>query len=297
MIKISYSRHDLYSKSPRAYYLQHILKLVPNKYKGAFILGDCFDQAVGQLSLDKDVDAAIALFKEKFRKYDTYLGELDVLNSDKIQWTKTEGNPKDWYDTKGEMAIRAYAEQVLPHFKEVHGVQLYTLIKDDQGNMIRGFIDKLVTWKQDSTAENYNPELDAWNDKVILFDDKLSTMKYSIPDSAQLATYSEAPNIMKVDACGYIVVPKKFRLKKEPLVNIKISIDKVLPETVQSVFEGYAETLEGIKLGKFDCDIDSCKRNPFGCPYMKYCESDGTNLEGLVYIDGKSGKTKKSNNG
>jgi hypothetical protein len=307
MVKISYSRHDTYSKSPRAYYLQYIAGLMPDKYKGSFILGDCFDQAVGQLSLDRDVEGAIKMFKDLFRDYDTYLGKLDVLTSDKIHWTKTEGNPRDWYDTKGEMAIRAYAEQVLPHLKTVHGIQLFTMIKDDQGNMIRGFIDKIVTWELDPEANKYkdqkgreklyhDPELAKWNGKVILFDDKFSTMKYTIPDSEQLATYSEAPNIMKVDACGYIVVPKRFRTRDEPLVNVKITIDKVLPETIQSVFEGYAETLHGIKMGEFPCDIEKCRNNRFGCPYLKYCESNGQNLEGLVYTDGKSGKTKKSNN-
>ena len=307
MINLSYSRHDIYSRSPRAYYLQYILKLIPDNYKGAFILGDCFDQAVGQMSLDRDVDAAVDMFKNLFREYDTPFGKLDVMKSNKIQWSKTEGDPKDWYEKKGEEAVRAYAEQVLPHFKEVHGVQMFTLIEDDHGNRIRGFIDKIVTWKLDEAANEYidrkgqkklyhDPELAKWNDKVILFDDKLSTMKYSIPDSPQLATYREAPNVMAVDACGYIVVPKRFRTRDMPYVNIKITIDNVLPETVQSVFEGYANTLDGIKLGKFDCDPSVCRSHRFGCPYLKYCESDGKNLEGLVFIDEKTGKTKKSNN-
>ena len=260
-------------------------------YKGAFILGNCFDEAVGEPSKTGDVEAAVEIFKEQFKAFDTYFGVLDARSSKKIKWTKTEGDPNEWYDWKGELAVRSYFEQVVPHFDEVLDVQTKIMIEDDTGNLIRGFADKIVRWKQDPTLENYNPDLDQWNGKVILFDDKFSTMKYTIPDSEQLATYSQDPNIpYEIDACGYIVVPKKFRTKKEPLVPIKITIDKVLPETVQSVFEGYAKTIEGIRLGKFDCT--GCDNNPFGCDYKNYCASGGTNTKGLVCIDGK---TKKSN--
>lgn len=284
MIKISYSRHDLYSRSPRAYYLQYVLKLVPDKYKGAFILGDCFDQAVGQLTLTRDLDAAKTLFKKLFVKYETYLGTLDVLTSDQIEWTKTEGDPKEWLEWKADAALESYNIQVMPHIKTVHAVQEFTKIEDSEGNLIRGYADKIVTWYQDKDAINYDPELDKWNDKIILFDDKLSTGRYSIPDSAQLATYSQSPNIIDVDAQGYIVVNKKFRKIKEPKAPIKITIDTVTEDTIQSVFEGYARTIQGIKMGNFECDKHSCEKSPFPCPYKRFCESNGKDLKGLMYV-------------
>lgn len=305
-IRLSYSRYVNWKRSPRAYYLNDIAGLKEDKYKGAFIIGDCMDQAAGHLTLNKDLKAAVELFKDKFRTYDTYLGTLDVLTSDLIKWSKTEGSPESWYNEKAEMALKAYYEQVIPHFKEVHGIQIFTQIKDNHGNVINGFADKIVTWELDEEANEYidekgdkqhyhDPELSKWNNKVILFDDKCSTMKYTIPDSEQLATYKEAPNIINIDAEGYIVIPKSFRKKKEPLVPIKISIDKVLDDTVQSVFEGYQNMLDDVRLGNFPCNKKACDNGPFGCPYKKFCESNGTNLEGLIYVrDGKKEKSRSS---
>jgi hypothetical protein len=247
MIKLSYSRYTTWKRSPKAYYLNYIKNLKEDKYKGAFIIGDCFDEAAGHLTLNNDLQAAVELFREKFRTYDTYLGKLDVLTSDKIKWSKTEGSPESWYNEKCEMALEAYQTQVIPHFKKVHGIQIFTKIEDDEGNLIRGYADKIVTWKLDEDLNKYtddkgniqhyhDPELAKWNDKVILFDDKCSTMRYTIPDSEQLATYKEAPNVIDIDAEGYIVVPKRFRKQKLPLVPIKITIDKVFSATFAEFF-------------------------------------------------------------
>ena len=160
-VKLSYSGWQTFKNSGgRAWYLHYIQKLRSDKYKGAFILGDCFDAAAGYMGETRDLEGSIELFKKKFRKYDTYLGKLDTLKSNKIKWSKTEGDPKDWYDTKAEMALRAYYEQVIPHLKEVHSTQAYIKIETDNENndFIRGYADKIAVWELDEEANKYEDE-------------------------------------------------------------------------------------------------------------------------------------------
>lgn len=284
-IKLSYTANSMYQMSPRSYFLHYMLNIREDNYKGSFILGDIMDDAFGILAKTGSVDEAKKHFKKRFNKYKTHLGTLDVLKSDKIKWTKTEGDPKDWLDYKADMAIEAYAEQVLPHFDEVLAIQQYVKIEEPSGSFIRGYADKIVRWKQDPKADNYDPKLDKWNGKVILFDDKFSTMKYDVKTSEQLGTYTQAPNIThKIDAEGYIVVPKKYRTRKEPFVPINISIDKVSKSAIKSIFKQYSETLHGIKNGEFHCT--GCKENKFGCPYKNYCKTNGKDMTGLIQIKG-----------
>lgn len=294
--KISYSGLNTFKNSGgRAWHLHYEKRLRSSSYKGAFILGDIMDDIFGKLSIDKDLDAAKALFRKRFKKYDTYLGKLDVLKSKKIEWSKTEGDPKDWLEKKADMAIESYFYQVLPHFKEVLAIQQYVKIENEHGDFIRGWADKIVRWKLNPEANEFidekgekqfyhDPDLAKWDDKIILFDDKFSTMKYTVNDSEQLATYKEAPNIeWELDGAGYIVIPKKFRTRKQPYVPAKISIDTVDDDVVDSIFKDYEDTLTKIKLGDYSCNGNSCGR-PFKCIYKKYCESGGIDTEGLVYV-------------
>lgn len=293
---ISYSGLNTFKNSGgRAWHLHYEKRLRADIYKGAFILGDIMDDVFGKLAVDKDLDAAKALFKKRFNKYDTYLGKLDVLKSKKIQWSKTEGNPEDWLKGKADQAIEAYFYQVVPHIKEVLATQQYIKIENEHGDFIRGYADKIIIWKLDEEANKFtnekgeeafyhDPGLSAWNDKVILVDDKFSTMKYTVPDSEQLATYKEAPNIeWEIEGEAYFVVPKKFRTRKMPYVPVKITIDKVDDSVVESVFEDYADTIEKIKLGQYECNGQGCGK-PFSCIYKNYCKSGGTDTKGLVFV-------------
>jgi hypothetical protein len=286
-IKISYSANSLYQRSPRAWYLHYQLGLRPAEYKGSFIIGGSIDEALNVLLVTKDRDKAISEFMKFFTAYKDNEGKKisGLDESSNIKWTKTEGDGKSWIK-KAEMIIDAYIEQVLPHLKEVIAVQAPTQLRNDSGDIVRGVADLYAVWEQDSSQDNYNPELDKWNGKTILFDNKTTTIKYkpnSVKESEQLGTYDQdLLRDFEVEAAGYIVIPKVFRKIKQPLIPIQILIDKVDPVVIESIINQYEETLHGIKMGHFPCHRQKCSKDPFGCPYKNYCDNDG-DTTGLIW--------------
>jgi hypothetical protein len=109
-------------------------------------------------------------------------------------------------------------------------------------------------------------------------------MKYtedSVRISPQLAIYYETlKEEYNLDACGYIIIPKKINKIKEPRVKIEVIIDQVSQETLNATLESYDETLKNIKNAKFECNKSSCKGIYGLCDFYKYCHQG--DITGLV---------------
>lgn len=323
-IRLSYTAMTKYKESPKKYYLHYMLGLREERVGSALPFGNAIDEGLNTLLLTKDLEKARDAFLSQFQTFDWNGEKVELATANCIKWSKADLAPEilleadsaeiktganpSWVSLKrkGEMILEAYREQVLPHFSEVLAVQKYVQIQSDENAMIQGYVDLIARFQLDPTVENPNLLLSEWNGKILIVDNKTSSLKYkedSVKTSEQLGTYMEVDSYeYEVDAAAYIVIPKNFRKKKEPLIPIEIIIDEVSPETLEKVFSDYEKVLNGVKLGDFPC-TKQCLNSPFGCAYKRYCDSNGEDLTGLVYVkenkDGtkeKTGTKKKSDN-
>lgn len=209
-------------------------------------------------------------------KYSKADYDASILTDDDITDIERLAQDPSWVSLKRKayMILEAYKEQILPRIKEVKFVQKNIKLDNAQGDSFIGFVDFCAVWEDGRT---------------VIFDNKTSSIKYaedSASTSEQLATYFEATKEeIKVDAVGYIVLPKKIRKQKLPLVPIEVIIGDVDEKIVNDTFTLYDDVLTGIRLGKFECtrqDEGGCCSVPWGCAYKNYCESNGKNLTGLV---------------
>lgn len=299
-IQLSYSASQKYITSPRAYYLHYVLRLRPKDLSSALFFGNAIDLGVnfmlnakkdgkeiilemanqvfieawsiGQVD-SKDVDLSIpGVIKFSKADYDSSI----LIDEDRIE-IETTAKDQSWVSLKrkGLMILEAYKEQILPRIKEVKFVQRDIKLENDTGDSFIGFVDFCAVWEDGRT---------------IIFDNKTSSVKYTADSAAtseQLATYFEATkDELKVDAVGYIVIPKKMRKQKLPLVPIEVVIGEINEAVVNKTFEDYDNVLTGIRLGKFECtrqDEGGCCDAFWGCPYKGYCESGGKDLTGLIF--------------
>lgn len=299
-VQLSFSAAQKYKTSPRAWYLHYVLRLREKNLSSALFFGAALDQALNallearrdgrELPLavaqeiftaawttakvdDKEVDLSVPGVV-KFSKAD---GDLSILTLDDKAEIETTFRDEVWVamKRKGLMMIEAYVEQILPRIKEVIFVQKDIRLENEHGDVFVGFVDFCAVWEDGRT---------------ILFDNKSSSVVYdpnSATNSEQLATYYEATrDEVKVDAVGFIVLPKKVRKKKAPLIPIDVVIGDVSEEVIEKTFRMYDEVLDGIKNERFECTRhleDGCCSAPWGCTYRNYCLSGGKDTTGLVF--------------
>lgn len=295
-IQLSYSAATKYKMSPRAYYLHYILRLRSENNSSPLFFGNAMDLGLNTLLKQKqdNQEINIQLAKDEFIKAWEY-GEVDgeriqlfkpgcvkfsksdydesIFTHDDIKLLNTDGYDRSWVSMKrkGLMMIDAYVEQVLPKLEKVHFVQKQIKITNDSGDTFVGFIDFCA----DISGKTY------------IMDNKTSSIKYAadaVETSEQLSTYYEAMrDDLKIDGAGYVVIPKKMRKQKMPLVPIEIRLGEINEELIEKTFSMYDEVLEGIKLGKFECNPELCASTPWGCSYEKYCASNGKDMTGLKF--------------
>lgn len=219
---------------------------------------------------------------------------VELAKSDLVKYSKSDydenilteadkndiklGLDKSWVSLrrKGLMIVDAYEKQILSRIKEVIAVQKYVSLSNKDGDKFIGYIDFICRWE---------------DDKVYIVDNKTTSIKYkddSVSTSPQLATYFEGTvEEFEPDGAMYIAVPKKFRKRKEPLIPIQAITGEISEELIEETFQQYDNTLHGIKMGRFPCT--GCEDNVFGCDYKRYCQSDGEDTTGLVYVPVKKG--------
>lgn len=323
-IKVSFTAMEKYKLSPRAWYLHYQLKLRPEVIGSALVFGNAIDAGLNTLLRNKKenkTDNAFDVFEltltkqvvnndeedlrtSKKIKYSQSDFDSDILTSDDYELINSSGYIAEWVSLrrKGFMILEAYEKQVIPHLSEIIAIQQFIQIENETKDRIIGYTDFIAKFQLDETIPYCDLELKKYNGHLIVLDNKTSSIKYkedSVKNSKQLGTYFEDPKLAKeVNYCGYIVIPKKIRKQKEPLIPIEFIIDKVDASVISSVFEDYSNTIHGIKMGYFPCSGECSDRskNFFGCPYMKFCASHGQDTEGLIYVREKdeNGKTKKS---
>lgn len=299
-IQLSFSAAERYLTSARSYFLHYLLRLRPMENSSALFFGAAVDDGLNVLlspPLDRSPEAlsrAKAAFTESWRtarindknvdlsepgvvKYSKADADFSLLTADEITTCPEINIDPVWMilHKKGHLILEAYYEQIMPRIKEVLAVQKEISLKNDLGDTFTGIIDLIVVWEDGRT---------------ILMDNKTSSIKYAkdaIEVSGQLSTYYEAvKEEYKLDAVGYIIIPKHVRKKKLPLIPIEVMIGNVSEELINEQFEKYEYVLEGIKNGQFECGRNNeggCCSKPWPCGYRRFCESGGTDTTGLVY--------------
>lgn len=312
-IKISYTANNRYKASPRSWYLYYVRNLRPKQFGSALMFGSAIDVALNTMLNNKKLNENndyIQVFENMMKKQEYNGKKLKLPVSDTVKYFKSDLDSSIWtyndYELsltckhewvtlrrKGLMMLEAYKEQVLPHLGEIVAVQEYVKIENDNGDQIIGWKDFVAKFEPDVTKENYNPDWEKWRGKTIIWDNKTSSQNYkedSVRTSEQLGTYFESPTeTYNADACGYIVIPKKFRKKKLPIIPIQFIIDDVDEDIINNTFDSYSNTIHGIKMGHFPC-TGECLKSPFGCDYKMFCASNGKNIEGLEYVNKNTSK-------
>ena len=173
---------------------------------------------------------------------------------------------------KGEMLLPVLQQWVDDNVVEVHSTQQELRIEDEEGNVLRGFMDFVVTLK---------------NGKKVLLDLKTSSnpnVDYPdgcVEDSQQLSIYYQE---VTVDEAGYLVIGKNIRKKKEPRVALREVYGVIPEENIDKVFDNIHGVLDNIKQEKFEKNKSSCW-NWGGCEYKDLCHKGS--MKGLVKLKDK----------
>lgn len=266
-MKISHSAKDTYLTCGYKYFLNYYRKLRPIAKRSALEYGDAIDQGLNTLLETRNLEAALHVFTVKWKQKT----DVTFTKSDLDEWLVPE-DPTNTHLSllrKGEILLKEYNDQIMPRIKDVIKVQIDRTVKNEEGDELVIKTDFICVWE---------------DDRRILFDNKTSSIKYeedSVRTSPQLSIYFEQlKDEFKLDAAGYIVIPKRVNKKKEPRVDIKVIIDVIPEETVEATLESYDQVLSGIKNGQFQKNHNSCMGKYGACEYLAYCKhGDKTGLK------------------
>lgn len=270
-MRLSHSAKETYLECGYKYYLHYLMKLRPQGEKSPLIFGDAIDHALNHILEHRDLAKAKKEFDSKWAiaaKKDVQYSKSDV--EDHLVEELEEGLNKAWHSlqAKAYIMLEEYEVQILPRIKRVIEVQLNRFIDNGTGDQLNIKTDFICEWE---------------DGRIILFDNKTSSMKYeedSVRTSKQLSTYFEMlKDDYKLDACGYIVIPKKINKKKKPKIDIKIIIDQIPEETIAETFTEYDKVLAGVKAAEFPKNKNACFGKFGKCVYWDYCHrNDKTGL-------------------
>ncbi len=192
---------------------------------------------------------------------------------------------------KGHYLLDLYEKEILPNITKVFEIQKTIKLENEEGDIIRGFLDFDAEWKGER----------------VIFDNKTASRKYkedSVINSQQLMIYGEDSEHHKA---GYIVLLKNFKYAQvcsecgteanrkrkkcgecgstewEEFEAIKpeyqVIIDDLDNDKQNEVFEEIRQVAVDIKEEKFDKNKDSCFAFGRKCPYYDLCHNnDDSNL-------------------
>lgn len=216
---------------------------------------------------------------------------------------------------KGLLLVKAYKEKVIPRIKEVIEIQKYVELQNGTGDVIRGYVDLIVRWEDNS---------------IVVLDNKTSSIKYdenSVIDSQQLALYklilNESTNdtksgwTHKIDKAGYVVLRKNIKkeINKKCLscnfeskvngthpkcynlvnnvrcngqwtkdiqfdVEVQFIVNEIPEHNMDKVLDTVNQVNMGITNSQFEPNYNSCK-GKFGlCEYYNLCHNGSS--KGLI---------------
>lgn len=269
-MRISFSAKEMYSTCPYSYFLHYLLKLRSSEEKSPLAFGNAVDAGLNTLLETRDLDKAITAFKSTWNVYKSI--HIKYSKSDYVDDIEGDTDQERGWNSlhhKGQVLINEYNTQIMPRIKEVIKVQIDLNVENHVGDKLVVKTDFICKWE---------------DDRIILFDNKTSSVKYeddSVMKSEQLATYYELlKEEYKIEACGFIVLPKRINKNKKPAIDIKVIIDHIPEKTIKEAFHKYDDTISKVKAGSFPQNKSSCKGKYGLCTYYEFCHNSDT--KGLV---------------
>lgn len=246
-------------------------KLRVNDESSALKFGNSVDMGLNVLLETRDLNKAQQAFVDSWSEVraeqNIKYSKADLQEELIVDLVYQNEKDKFWLslNEKGRILINEYNEQVMPLIKEVIKVQLDQVIKNETGDELVIKTDFIAIFR---------------DGRRILFDNKTSSVKYeedSVRNSEQLSTYFDGlKDEYNLDACGYIVLPKKINKRKKPAIEIKIIIDNVAESTIDRTFQEYEHVLTQVKAAKFEKNLASCMGKFGPCVYLSYCKTGST---------------------
>lgn len=246
----------------------NITKSTKVKYSKADVLPELLEpediEAINKYLIEKEIELdSIEEYVEYFKaKKERIEEEVEIYNY--IGWLCLY--------RKGLMMLDALKEWSDNNILEIKSIQNYFKIMNEENDTFSGLSDLEAILIDDPNT-------------VVTIDLKTSSNpKQQYPDncietSKQLAIYSETTGNEKV---GYLIVSKDIK-KRKPRVQIRTVFGKIEAKQRDEVFEIIDNTLQNVKLGKFEKNTDACWQ--FGkCSMYDYCfKGDRRGLVDRIY--------------
>lgn len=280
-MRLSYSSTETYMSCPYKWYNHYLRKLRPKEEnRSSLAFGSSVDFALNHLLETRNLQESLDKFIQSWNIHENNIDiiytksdlEEHLLIEDQMNLSTRD---KSWISLqqKGLILVEEFNNQVMSDLSEVIKVQIDETINNELGDQLVIKTDFIGIYKG----------------KRILFDNKTSSVKYdsnSVKKSHQLAIYYNAlQEEYKLEAAGYIVLPKKINKRKLPKVNIEVIIDTIPEEMIQEAFDRFDYVLENVKAGNFPKNENSCINIYGKCTYYDYCKYGST--KGLVEKDVK----------
>lgn len=292
MAKISNSKLEMYSTCPKKYEFRYVKNLKGDYTSTPLLFGVALDNALNYIleairdKKEWDKEKAQEVFLDIMRTWDGQ-NRLDFFKSElpaELQEDHDDGDPDTWetvWDTlcqRGLACIDVYIQEVLPLIDEVLVVQAPINVKNEFDDVFTGVVDFIAKLKDGRT---------------VLFDNKSASAKYpknKVVKSQQLSLYLE--QFPEIEWAGYIVLIKNPAREKG--LTFQVIIDKIPDETTADAYHRLETALNGIKEGKFEPNLKSCKKFGKECEYTMACKYG--NYEGLIPAYEKKEKPDETKN-
>lgn len=330
--KLSFSQIQRYQMCPKSYEYYYVKKIKTPVYKSSLLFGSAIDAGLNVLLTTRNLDKALLEFENKLQFFTNENGEIESAPKNKKivyaanDWDKAlfdtyvnstefsndappfEEAKDEWYNYylwhcllfRGRILIKTYYEEILPFIEDVIFVQHPIQIKNADNDVVTGFVDAVVIWKNIGT---------------VLIDHKTAFSPYDqdeVANSQQLALYywilQNHYNI-QISKAAYIVLSKKLKkisqkkckkcghmlelnsrhktcnavLNKkrcggecEEVVSFEGNIQLLMDDISSTVQEFVLENLDvinyGIKQRFFPANLTACKNFWGGvCEYFDLC--------------------------
>lgn len=172
---------------------------------------------------------------------------------------------------KARLILPKLQEWIDDNVLEVHSTQEEIRIEDEDGNILRGYLDFIVTLKDGRKV---------LMDLKTSADPKRAYPEGCVEESQQLNIYFQE---VEVDEAGYLVVGKKIKVR-DPKVSLLEVYGKINEENLDKTFDKIQDVLYSIKNEEFDKNLDACW-NYGGCQYWNLCKKGS--MKGLVKLEDK----------
>jgi PD-(D/E)XK nuclease superfamily len=268
-MRLSHSAVETLKQCSLKYKLHYVDRMRSKRMSSALAFGVCFDEALNELLLNKDLNKSISVFKEKWLPFadNEY---VDYYKSDLVMELIHDWVPEslyNWYSMyrKGVGMLASYEANILPRIKAVKGLQERIALHgyDDRGNETEDSITGIIDFIADV-------EMDDGVVVTAIIDNKSASKLYpknAVLTKEQTALYSMAH--ADIEYAAFAVVCKA------PPFKTQLLIGKPPEELKDRVIDNFVTACHTINEADFIPNRKACWSFGMACPYLSYCNGKG----------------------